>query len=120
MSRAARAFVKAYRAAYGEAPDLFAALGYDAMRLAARAALGEGAGGETVWDRMTGPFTGVTGTFEVTAAGRVDRTLDVLKVGRRRFSRAGQVPLGMDPAAPPALPGPALGNPGLPLPVSAR
>jgi len=118
--QAARAFVKAYRAAYGEAPDLFAALGYDAMRLAARAVLGEGAGGETVWDRMTGPFTGVTGTFEVTAAGRVDRTLDVLKVGRRRFSRAGQVPLGMDPAAPPALPGPALGNPGLPLPVSAR
>jgi branched-chain amino acid transport system substrate-binding protein len=105
--QAARAFAKAYQDAYGEAPDLFAALGFDAMRLATRAALGpdgpEGAGA-----RLAGRFEGVTGPLVVDPRGEVERTLYVLKVGRRRFALAGHVGLGPEPEGPdvPALPMP--------------
>jgi len=106
----ARGFVKAYREAYGENPDLFAALGFDAMRMAGRAAVGTGG---SAWDRLTGPFEGATGALRVAADGRVDRTLDVLRVGRRRFTRAGEVPLGDAPAMP------GMPAAGVPVPVAA-
>lgn len=86
-----KAFFKAYRKAYGESPDLFAALGYDAMQLALRAVVpGEG----DPWMRLAGPYTGATGSFTVEPDGEVVRTLPVLKVGRRRFAPAGEVSLG--------------------------
>jgi len=92
-----KAFFKAYRQAYGEAPDLFAALGYDAMQLALRAVVpGEG----DPWMRLAGPYTGATGSFTVAPDGTVVRTLPVLKVGRSRFLPAGSVSLGEPPPPP--------------------
>jgi len=91
-----KAFFKAYRKAYGEAPDLFAALGYDAMQLALRAVVpGEG----DPWTRLAGPYTGATGSFIVEPDGEVVRTLPVLQVRRNRFAPAGEVSLGAE--APP-------------------
>jgi ABC-type branched-subunit amino acid transport system substrate-binding protein len=98
-----KAFFKAYREAYGEAPDLFAALGYDAMQLALRGVV---PGGGDPWMRLAGPYTGATGSFTVEPDGSVVRTLSVLKVGQNRFAPAGEVSLGDTPAGPEAASGP--------------
>jgi len=98
-----KAFFKAYREAYGEAPDLFAALGFDAMQLALRAVVpGEG----DAWMRLAGPYTGATGSFTVEPDGAVVRTLPVLKVGQTRFEPAGSVSLGDTPPGPEAASAP--------------
>lgn len=98
-----KAFFKAYREAYGEAPDQFAALGYDAMQLALRAVVpAEG----DPWMRLAGPFTGATGSFTVGPDGTVVRTLAVLKVGPSRFEPAGTVSLGDTPPGPEAASAP--------------
>lgn len=112
-AKGARDFTKAYRDTYGEAPDLFAALGFDAMQLAARAVLG---GDGTARDRLAGPFAGATGEMVVGPDGAVERTLSVLKVGTRRFTLAGEVSLAPerpDGPEPPLVPGPGPGPAGM-------
>jgi len=119
-ARNARDFAKAYRETYGEAPDLFAALGFDAMELAVRAALGPK--GEA-WQRLAGPYAGVTGTMTVAPDGAVERTLNVVRVGSRHFSLAGAVSLAPEPTGEPE-PAPAPGavplGMGAARPVAAR
>ena len=61
------AFVEAYRGKYGEDPDLYAAHGYDAIKLVADAAVRGGSG------HPKNIFVGITGIRDFTgAAGRVD------------------------------------------------
>ncbi|MDH5526968.1 MAG: penicillin-binding protein activator [Nitrospirota bacterium] len=102
-SNAAKAFVEAYRKAWGDDPGLFAALGYDAMNLAVRSLVNSH--GEP-WTALPGAFEGVTGTLRVLSDGGVERVLPVLRAGSRGFSRVGMVtPFGeMEPLAADTLP----------------
>jgi len=69
-------FVAAYEARYERTPDLYAAHGYDAMRVFARA-LAEGGGRRPseVWQGMKGMinFPGVTGTIQFDEQGDVQK-----------------------------------------------
>jgi branched-chain amino acid transport system substrate-binding protein len=72
-SPAARAFADRFRTAYGREPDSFAALGYDATHLLARAAREGGPTRRRIRDHLasvgreggSAPFTGVTGTVRL-------------------------------------------------------
>ncbi|MFQ5508133.1 MAG: penicillin-binding protein activator [Leptospirillia bacterium] len=90
----AGAFVKAYRAAYGEAPDLFAALGFDAYNLALGAAR-NGVG--PMESRLSGPFEGVTGGLVVQPDGAVERDFSVLTVRRKGFREISRIFAGTEP-----------------------
>lgn len=69
-------FVEAYEARYDKTPDLYAAHGYDAMRVYARA-LAEGGGRRPseFWQGMKGltNFPGVTGTIQFDEQGDVQK-----------------------------------------------
>ncbi len=93
-------FMRAYKAAYDQSPDLFAALGYDAMKLALRA-LVEGEerhwNGADTWSRLPGPFAGVSGIIRIEPDGNVTRDLGVLKIGRHGFRQLERVPVADEP-----------------------
>ena len=75
-------FVAAYRAAYNEAPDAYAALGYDAIRLAAQAmGAAEGEGGDALQAALSGlrGFVGVTGPVVFDAHGDPAKSVVILK-----------------------------------------
>lgn len=64
-----RAFVEAYEAKYGETPDLFAAHGYDAMKVVAEAAR-EARLPSDMWTALRGvEYTGVTGQIQFDERG---------------------------------------------------
>ncbi|MBI5136305.1 MAG: penicillin-binding protein activator [Nitrospirae bacterium] len=95
-----RAFANAYQDAYDRMPDLFAALGYDAMNLAIRALLDDGARTGGPWPRLVGPFAGVTGALTVADDGSVERDFAVLEIRRRGFSQLERVATAPEPARP--------------------
>lgn len=74
---AARDFAAAYRAAYGRDPDSFAASGYDAVRLIARAVREGAADRASIREHLeevgraggSGPFEGATGTLRFDERG---------------------------------------------------
>jgi len=68
-------FVKAYRAKYNEDPDLYAAHGYDAMRVYARALHEGGRRPREFWQgmRSINSFPGVTGTIQFDEQGDVQK-----------------------------------------------
>lgn len=105
-SESGKAFVDAYLKAYGEDPDLFAALGYDAMNLAVRVV--RDSEGEP-WERLVGEFDGVTGRFDVKWDGAVERTFSIMKVQRRGFTQVARISAAEELALPapgqPSLPG---------------
>lgn len=82
-----QAFVKAYKAAYGAAPDTFAAHGYDAVALLL-GALGETrpASRQDLRDRIAqvDAFPGVTGPFSFDEVGELKKDPFVLTIDRRR------------------------------------
>ncbi len=74
---------------YGSQPDLFAALGFDAMNLALK---GISTDPDDVWEGLLGPIDDdLTGIRSVDEDGRVARDWWVLKVLRRSFSLVGAV-----------------------------
>lgn len=80
-----RRFVTAFRSAYGEAPDAWAALAYDATRLIARAIEEAGSDREGIRRYLEGvggeaPFEGVTGSIAFDEFG--DPLAKSLTVGR--------------------------------------
>jgi branched-chain amino acid transport system substrate-binding protein len=88
-----RSFAERFRAAYGREPDSFAALGYDAALLLARAVAEAGADRERVRAYLAGvgreggvpAFAGVTGTLRFDASGDpVDKgfAVGVIRGGR--------------------------------------
>lgn len=70
-----QAFVEAYRAKYHEDPDLYAAHGYDAMRVYARALHEGGRRPREFWQgmRSINSFPGVTGTIQFDEQGDVQK-----------------------------------------------
>lgn len=64
-----RAFVEAYEAKYGETPDLFAAHGYDAMRVVAEAARENRLPSDLWQDLRSVEYTGVTGQIQFDEKG---------------------------------------------------
>jgi ABC-type branched-subunit amino acid transport system substrate-binding protein len=91
-------FARAYRDAYDQEPDIFSALGFDAMNLAIQALRkADAEGGEP---NLVGPFAGVTGIFAVEENGQVIRDFGVLKVRRNSFGQLLRVPavVAFDPA----------------------
>lgn len=90
----AKEFVSAYRKRYGESPDLFASLGYDAFLLALKAVKGEGF---DALERMSGPFSGITGSMVVSPDGQVARELHVLRVSSKGFSEETRVSVEEEP-----------------------
>jgi branched-chain amino acid transport system substrate-binding protein len=68
-------FVQAYREKYGSAPDLYAAHGYDAMRIYARALQEGGRRPSQFWQGMRGisGFPGVTGAIQFDEQGDVQK-----------------------------------------------
>jgi len=91
---AAKAFIAAYRDAYGVAPtDAFAALGYDAARLMLDALQRARGGKHGVFDALesTRDFEGVTGTISYSADSHVPlKTVWVIAVqnGEKSLARA--------------------------------
>lgn len=88
-----RGFAERFRAAYGREPDSFAALGYDATLLLARAAVEAGADRDRVRDYLAGvgreggspAFAGATGTLRFDTRGDpVDKgfAVGVIRQGR--------------------------------------
>ncbi len=69
------AFVEAYKAKYGSAPDLYAAHGYDAMRVYARALQKGGRQPREFWQgmRSINNFPGVTGPIQFDEQGDVQK-----------------------------------------------
>jgi branched-chain amino acid transport system substrate-binding protein len=98
-SPAALAFADRFRAAFGREPDSFAALGYDATHLLARAAREGGPSRRRIRDHLAGvgraggspPFPGVTGTLRLDANG--DPAAKAFAVGE---IRGGRIVLGRD------------------------
>lgn len=84
-----RRFAQAYQAAYDRPPDLFAALGFDAMNLAIHALTTEGG---SLAERLTTPFTSVTGIIGFDDELGLVRDFAALKVGRRQFTLEERVP----------------------------
>lgn len=70
-----QAFVEAYREKYGETPGLFAAHGYDAMKIMAQASLVEIGIPSEFWKglRNLGDYQGVTGTITFDQKGDVGK-----------------------------------------------
>jgi branched-chain amino acid transport system substrate-binding protein len=68
-------FLDAYRERWGEAPDLFAAHGYDALEVLARALLTEQAHGSQLWKGLRGltGYRGVTGFLQFDPQGRAGK-----------------------------------------------
>ncbi|MFP3941730.1 MAG: ABC transporter substrate-binding protein [Thermoanaerobaculia bacterium] len=68
-----RAFVEAYRAEHGTAPDLYAAHGYDAVMALARAMEGEDGSSREPWEglRSLSGYRGVTGVIQFDEQGNV-------------------------------------------------
>lgn len=66
-------FVKAYRAEYGETPDAYAAYGYDALMVLARALVDEDASPYQLWKGLKGlsEYRGVTGFIQFDEQGDV-------------------------------------------------
>ena len=68
-------FVRAYRATYGEDPDAWAAMAYDAIMLIARAATEVGFNRQKIRDYLEGvgsvrdPFAGVSGMIAFDESG---------------------------------------------------
>jgi len=82
-----QAFVKAYREKYDELPDLYAAHGYDAMRVYARALHEGGRRAREFWQgmRSINSFPGVTGTIQFDEQGDVQKFPRVYIVKDARF-----------------------------------
>ena len=90
------AFRKVYTSAYpGSAPDAFAALGYDTVRLLAAAiARAQSADPAAVLEALAGikRFEGVTGVIGYAAGSRIPRkSVSILRVQRGRLSLAQQM-----------------------------
>ncbi len=89
---AAKAFIAAYRDAYGAAPaDAFAALGYDAARLMLNVLRRAKNGGRGVFDALeeTQNFEGVTGTISFSAESHVPtKTIWIIAVQNGQKSLA--------------------------------
>lgn len=70
-----KAFVEAYRAKHDEAPDTFAAQGYDAVMALARALSGENARPRELWQglRALSGYQGVTGVIQFDEQGNVSQ-----------------------------------------------
>ncbi|MGD2114377.1 MAG: penicillin-binding protein activator [Acidobacteriota bacterium] len=80
-------FVQAYREKYGSAPDLYAAHGYDAMRIYARALREGGRRPSQFWQGMRGisGFPGVTGTIQFDEQGDVQKFPRVYVIQEGQF-----------------------------------
>ncbi|MBZ0271437.1 penicillin-binding protein activator [bacterium] len=79
-----RAFSNKYRDSFGDDPTLLSALGYDAVRLLARAAKDGAADTRSAMRRailQTRAFPGVAGTVTFLENGEADRSLYLLRVG---------------------------------------
>jgi branched-chain amino acid transport system substrate-binding protein len=83
----ARQFVEAYRAAYGLTPDLYAAHGYDALRVLVAAIDGNAGGPNEVWSglRALREFQGVTGPLQFDERGDVQKFPRVYRVSDGRL-----------------------------------
>lgn len=79
---AVRQFVEAYRAAYGLTPDIYAAHGYDAVRVLVAAIEGTDGGPTEVWSglRALRDFQGVTGPLQFDERGDVQKFPRVYRV----------------------------------------
>jgi branched-chain amino acid transport system substrate-binding protein len=79
-------FVKAFRAKYGADPDLYAAHGYDAMRVLAEAIVQGGDTASSFWKGMRNirEWPGVTGILQFDDKGDVQKFPRVYEVSRGR------------------------------------
>ena len=84
-------FVAAYRDAYGETPELFAALGYDASRMVADSLWGGGVstreGFIKVFSKISG-YPGITGTTRMSPQGEAVKEPYLLIIRGDRFESA--------------------------------